>query len=75
MKQDKQKILFMLGAFCIITGIIIAKISSAMANNEHDNTTFVVIGLFITSVGTLFISANIIMRLIKHSKAIKAAKK
>lgn len=70
MKYDKKKILFMLGAFCIIVGIIIAKVS-AMMGNETNNNTFTILGILMIALGAIFISINIIMRLIEHSKSLK----
>lgn len=62
-KPAKQKTLFMLGAFCIIAGIVIAKIS-----NEANHPMLTVIGVAMIAIGAILISINIIMRLIEHSR-------
>jgi hypothetical protein len=71
MKRDKQKILFILGAFCITAGIVIAKVNDAMASTPDDSNTFSVIGILMIAIGAIFISTNIVIRLIKHSKTAK----
>lgn len=64
MKPAKQKIFFLLGAFCIVAGIIIAKISG------EDHSLFTVIGMSMMALGVVFISINIIMRLIERSRSV-----
>jgi LPXTG-motif cell wall-anchored protein len=67
MKNNKQKVLFTLGAFFIIAGIIIAKVSETMSHTDGDNTAFTIIGILMIALGALFISINIITRLIGRS--------
>jgi hypothetical protein len=64
MKKNKQKMLFTLGAFFIIAGIIIAKVSETMSHAESDHATFNVIGILMIALGAILVSINIITRLI-----------
>ena len=63
MKQNKQKMFFTLGAFLIIAGIFIAKVSEAMSHTAGDNATFTVIGILMIALGAIFMAINIITRL------------
>jgi len=67
MKKNKQKMLFTLGAFFIIAGIIIAKVSETVENTANDNTIFTVIGILMIALGAVFMSINIITRLLGRS--------
>ncbi len=69
MKKNKQKMkmLFTLGAFFIIAGIISAKVSETISHTDGDNATFTVIGILMIALGAIFMSINIITRLIGHS--------
>ncbi len=63
MKQNKQKMFFTLGAFFIIAGIFIAKVSETMSDTAGDNATFTVIGILMIALGSIFMAINIITRL------------
>ena len=67
MKKNKRKILFTLGAFFIITGIISAKVSETMSHTEGDNAVASIIGILMIALGAIFMSINIITRLIGRS--------
>ena len=67
MKKNKRKILFTLGAFFIITGIISAKVSETMSHTEGDNAVVSIIGILMIALGAIFMSINIITRLIGRS--------